>query len=193
MAVVQVAAMYLSGYRGIYYGMIVFVLAYALLYRRAWILVLAAVGAIPLLPPQFFERFVSLIDTRFADSSQFDRIQKIQAALDVISDSPFFGVGWGGSGYVHSDLLQLAANLGLPALTVFVAWFFSMARQLFALARRTTWIAPYGAGLFAAICSLFVVSAGEGNIVWIQLMVPIWFLFAMTYRLFEFGQAEQTG
>lgn len=186
MAVIQIAAMYLSGYRGIYYALIVLTLAYALVYRRAWFLVLAAVAALPLLPSQFFERFISLVDTRFADSSQFDRIQRAQSALDLISESPLFGVGWAGSGYVHSDLVQLGADLGLPALGVFVVWLLSMTRQLFSLARGKTWVSTYGASSFAMLCGLFIVLAGEGIIVWIQLMIPVWFLFAMGYKLFEF-------
>jgi hypothetical protein len=192
LAAIQIAAMYLSGYRGIYYALIIFVLAYALVYRRAWFLVLAAVAALPVLPSQFFERFVSLLDTRFADSSQFDRIAKAQRAIDLIFESPLFGVGWAGSGYVHSDLAQLGANLGVPALGIFVAWLLSMTRQLFLLARGRTWISPYGASLFALLCGLFIVLAGEGIIVWIQLMIPVWFLFAMGYKLVEFGQEAKS-
>lgn len=45
------------------------------------------------------------------DSSGYVRQQRYDNALEMIKDNPL-GVGWGGSGWVHADLLQITANLG---------------------------------------------------------------------------------
>jgi hypothetical protein len=64
------------------------------------------------------------------DSSGLKRQQRYDDALSVIFESPF-GNGWGSSGLVHSDILQLTANMGWVAGLIFVYllivpfyWFF---------------------------------------------------------------------
>src|SRR5581483_8480738 len=57
---VQLFAMYLSGYRGLWYAIIVFSLAYALLRGRALILLITGLVVIPFLSRDFFSRFISI-------------------------------------------------------------------------------------------------------------------------------------
>lgn len=186
----QLAGMYLSGYRGLWYSLVAFVIAYALVRRRAAVLAGLGVLLIPFMATEFFSRFVSLFDATQADSSQFKRIARAQGALDLIRGSPWFGVGWGGSGYVHSDLLQIGANLGVPALAVFVVWWCSRIYSTWRLTARTDWIGDYAAALLATLVGLSVTLAGEGLIVFVQLIAPVWFVCAMTYKLSEFAQKE---
>lgn len=54
------------------------------------------------------------------DSSGYARNVRYDNALQSIFDHPF-GVGWGGSGWVHADLLQLTANLGWIAGILFLS------------------------------------------------------------------------
>ncbi len=188
----ELAAIYVSGYRGVWVAAAGVIAVFAFVQRRAWILLAGAGLALPLLPQDFFYRLESLFDMRYADSSQFKRLDRAQQGIELVLRSPLNGVGWGGSGYVHSDLIQLAANLGIPALVVFVVWLVTLARSMFLLAKREGWIGQYAGALLASLAALIVVLAGEGIIVWAQLMVPAWFLFALCYRLIDFASIEET-
>lgn len=190
MALVQIGAMYLSGYRGVWYELVVFFLCYALLQRRARILIVGVLVALPFLSQQFYLRFISLFDSEYADSSQLRRIDRISGAIELMKGAPLNGVGWTGSGYVHSDLVQIGANLGVPALLVFVAWYGGLFWQLFRLLKQSDWVGDYARVMFAMLAGLLVNFASEGSIVWIQLMVPIWFLFALVYKLGALAAAE---
>jgi hypothetical protein len=186
----EIFAMYLSGYRGLWYATVIFLVAYIFVQRRALIFLAGLIAALPALPSVFINRFLSLIDPRYADSSQFNRLDRAAHAVDIMLRSPLSGEGWGASGYVHSDLIQLGANLGIPALVVFIVWILNLIRQLASLTRGRTWISDYASALFATLCGLLVVFLGEGLIVWTQLMVPVWFLLCMAYRLIEFARQQ---
>ncbi len=187
----ELAGIYLCGYRGAYYALGVFLLVYAVILPRAKILLAAGIAGLPLLPEEFYLRVISLIDTRYADSSQFKRIDRATQAFDLVKQFPLTGVGFGGSGYVHSDFVQIAANLGVPALGIFLVWIASVMWRLFRIARQANWIGEYAGALFATFCGLLVTFAGEGLIVLPQLMVPIWFMVSMALKLVDLHkQAE---
>jgi O-Antigen ligase len=187
---VQVAGIYLSGYRGLWYAMGVFIVAYALVQRRAWLLAGAALLSLPFLPVDFFNRFQSIFNTTYADSSQYDRLFRFQGAVNLIRQSPLVGVGWGGSGYVHSDLTQIGANLGLPAFAVFLAWILLLAWQVIRLTQRKGWIGGYACASFAAIGGVLALLAAEGLIVFIQLLLPVWFVLVMVHKLVDLAKRE---
>lgn len=189
---VQLAGIYLSGYRGLWYAMGVFLLAFALIQRRAWIILGASLLGLPLLPVDFFNRFQSIFNPTYADSSQFQRLQRFLDAVELARQSPIVGVGWGGSGYVHSDLAQIGANLGLPALVVFLVWILGLAWQISRIAKRKDWIGGYAGALFAGICGIIALFAVEGLIVFVQLLVPVWFVLMMSYKLFDLASRQQT-
>ncbi len=181
---------YVSGYRGLWFAVGLFLLAFAFVKSRAWILVGATFGVIPFLPIEFLNRLTSLFDVTLSDSSQFKHFDRASFALDWVQQYPLTGVGFGGSGYVHSDLIQIAGNLGVPALLVFLAIVGALIFRLYGLARQAGWLGEYAASLFATLWGLLVLFAGEGLIVWIQLMVPVWFVFAMAYKLIELSSQE---
>lgn len=187
---IQLFGIYVSGYRGLWFAVGFFLLAFALVKSRAWILVGAAAGIIPFLPTEFLNRLTSLFDVTLSDSSQFKHFDRASFALDWIQRYPLTGVGFGGSGYVHSDLIQIAGNLGVPALLIFLTFVGVLVFRLYRLARQTGWIGEYAASLFATIWGLLVIFSGEGLINWIQLVVPVWFVFAMGYKLIELNASE---
>jgi O-antigen ligase len=189
---IELAGMYFSGYRGLWYAIGVFLMAFAFIQKRAWLLLGATLASLPFLPVNFFQRFQSLFELQYADSSQFSRLARAMYALDQMRDSPISGVGWGGSGYVHSDLIQIGANLGVPALLFFVLWLLNIAWKMLKQSRSKSWGGGYAGALFATVCGLIVVFAGEGLIVFVQLMVPVWFLFSMAYKLIELDAQEDT-
>lgn len=188
---VQIAGIYLSGYRGMWYAMGVFVAAYAVVKRRAWVLLGAGLLAVPLLPDDFFNRLQSIFNTTYADSSQYDRLARFYSAVDLIKQSPLVGVGWGGSGYVHSDLAEIGANLGLPALAIFLGWISILGWQVLRITGREGWIGGYACASFAAICGTLALFATEGLIVFVQLLIPVWFLLVMAHRLVDLDRQEE--
>jgi hypothetical protein len=183
----QLAAIYLSGYRGLWYALIVFTLVYAFLRRRALLLLGFGLLSIPWLPSNFVSRLISVFVTSEADSSQYVRIARARQAWTLIEQSPWTGVGWNGSGYVHADLIQLGANLGVPALAVFVLWWLHRVYSLWRLARRQDWIGSYAASMCASLAGLMVTLSGEGLIGFVQLIAPVWFLVMLSYKLQEFA------
>lgn len=184
-------AIYFSGYRGLWFAVVSFVAAYAMVKRRAWVLIGVGLAAIPLLPDEFTRRLLSLFDYTFADSSQFKHFDRASYALDWVQQFPLTGVGLGGSGYVHSDLIQIAGNLGIPGLLIFLFLIGNMLLQLYRLTRKVNWIGEYAAALFASVIGLLVLLAGEGVINFIQITIPVWFLFGLSYKLFEFSAQEK--
>ena len=187
---IELIAMYFSGYRGVWAAIAAFLVIYAFVQRRAWFLPAAIVAILPFMPSQFLERLQSLFNSSFADSSQVQHFSRAAFALDFVNRYPLFGAGFGATGYVHADLIQIAGDLGIPALLVFLSLVFGMIWKTWRLAQRPTWFGEYAGALFATICGLLVVLSGEGLIVWIQLMVPVWFVFAMSDKLAELASKE---
>ena len=123
--------MYLSGFRGLWITIGFFLLVYVLVQRRMWVFVGAIIATLPVLPAVFYERLTSVVDLGNLDSSELDRIGRPQYAFNLLKQSPWIGWGWAAAGYVHSDLLQVAANLGLPAAAFFILWLLNLMRSLF--------------------------------------------------------------
>lgn len=189
----QLFGIYISGYRVLAYSVVLFFVLYAFAQRRGWLLVLASAIVLPVLPIEFYQRFTSLVDTRFADSSQYKRLGRAEDALELIRQSPYFGHGWGASGYVHSDLIQIGANLGLIALVLFVLWLSSIIFRVFRLLKEhDEWIHGNAAVLIGSLCGVGLLLAGEGLIVFVQLMIPVWFLIGMAYKLIDISKARQS-
>src|SRR5581483_6743059 len=90
LAAIQLFGMYLTGFRGLWYAVVGFVVAYGLVRSRGLILLALGLFAIPFLPENFIRRFSSLFVTSEADSSQLGRIERAQGALDAFYQSPIF-------------------------------------------------------------------------------------------------------
>jgi hypothetical protein len=183
LAAIQLFAMYLSGFRGLWYAVIAFAVAYSLVRARALILLALGFAALPFLPENFFRRLVSVFVSSEADSSQLGRIERAQGALDAFYQSPLFGVGLSGSGYVHSDLIQIAANLGVFAILTLAAWWGDLMLKVLRLQRRRDWNGDYAAAMFAMLVGNLVVLAGEGTLTFLQLIAPIWLMCVLVYKL----------
>lgn len=187
---IQVFGVYISGYRVTTFGMALLFGIYALFERRALIVFAAAAALLPFLPGSFIFRMLSIFDPQYEDTSQEKRITRAQGGLEQIWSSPVVGHGWGGVGYVHSDLIQLAGNLGLPALFIFLGWFGVTLADLRRLTKLEGFFREWGAALFAGVAAALMPLAGEGLIEFIQLMIPVWFLLSMAHRLTELARRE---
>jgi O-antigen ligase len=110
-----------------------------------------------------------------------DRLDRMQGALNQIYASPF-GSGWSTAGWVHSDFLQVAVNLGLIAGIIFFLGY------VFTLLRLGQRLLPYlrsgeHSDLGFSLLLSFVAAGGllamEGVEVLPQFVLPVWFVWVM--------------
>ncbi len=114
---------------------------------------------------------------QFVDTSVQKRFYRQQDAFHLALNNPF-GVGWSGSGWVHGDFMQVAANLGILAGVLFLGWY------LYTLYRA--WITynkyPKDKVLQALITGFVlcgIVLATEGAEVLPQYIMPVWFVWGL--------------
>jgi O-antigen ligase len=130
---------------------------FALATRRfilAGVLVAAGATAIGFLPQQAKDRLTSLekiLEGHAEDSSGVKRQDRIQDALHSTVSNPFGG-GWASAGWVHSDFLQISANLGLaPGLLLLMGYLSTLVRVAVRL-----WFLPRNGELTALGLSVFL-------------------------------------
>ena len=110
------------------------------------------------------------------DSSAIKRWGRITNALQNALDSPL-GQGWAVNGWVHSDFVQILANLGIPAGLLFLAAYGIVLIRLWRLLR----FAPtnFNMGLFMAFVSVGGILASQGVQVLPQLFLPAMFVWVL--------------
>src|SRR5207253_4881430 len=130
-SVLQLLAIYVGGYRSIWLLLLVQILAACLLGLKkqgaivALLCLVVAVGGYQLVP-NASERAMSgiaAIQGHPTDTSATGRQNRALGALSTTVESPF-GTGWSAAGWVHSDFLQVAANLGIIAGLIFLGGYF---------------------------------------------------------------------
>jgi hypothetical protein len=135
-----------------------------------------------------FKALTGDIDTRY-DSSGGARMARAQIAIDSIVEKPL-GTGWGSQGWVHSDVLQIGASIGIiPGLILFLGPVLLLSRMY-----RFYLLAPINEKTIFFVCCgllIFVIISLSlnGNILKVQTGVPLFVLWAITdgyYR--SYGQ-----
>ena len=185
---------YLAGGRSSWLGASAALALYVFLSaQKGWIkllfLLLVAYNTLPyILPNEVVGSLYAAFDSQeFYDTSALERQARAEAGLELIQRNPWLGRGWGASGWVHSDLIQLGANLGLPALAIFLVWYLGRMRRVFIFTQRAnhTWPAgrEYGRGLLAGLLAGFISLAVQAAYVIPPLIIPLWFLVVMADRL----------
>jgi hypothetical protein len=128
--ILNIGAFYIMGNRADWLTfLMIAVLFYFLIYKRKAsfskrtivlsIIILGALIVLPFLDQAFVARFMTGVEAitstkegyDAADSSGYIRQQRLFNALDIIRTTPL-GVGWSRSGWVHSDFVQITANIG---------------------------------------------------------------------------------
>jgi hypothetical protein len=117
------------------------------------------------------------------DSSGFIRQQRIFGAIETIVQNPL-GVGWSGSGWVHSDFLQIIANMGwIPGLIYFFSFMKLLSksyriRHKHHITAREKDIVTVLLMCNVAVCIMFSLN---NNYVLTQSGVPMFFLWALLH------------
>lgn len=185
---IYVVALYISAYRGLWLSFLVMLLAYGYVGGRQAKLatMLAVILGWQLLPTEFYDRINELF-VRDIIVMGDTRLSRFIGAWNLALRHPLLGVGWGGSGWVHSDWLQIAADLGFPAALCLLAWYGTVVLRVRDVARggTTAWTRAYAAALFISLVGIAVALALEAMIVRPELIFPVWFVFALASKLGE--------
>lgn len=132
-------------------------------------------------PPEAWKLILSIfIPLRYGqilDSSIQKRVIRQQDALQLAIHNPL-GVGWSGSGWVHGDFTQVAANLGILAGIIFLGWYLLTLYRAWIMYRKYSRDKVFQAILISfVLCG--VVLATEGAQVLAQYIMPVWFVWGL--------------
>jgi hypothetical protein len=189
--ILQLVAIYIGGYRSLWVIVVIqvtvacfFGLPKRGLAVAALFIVVAGVGYQFI--PRTDERVISTIAALRmdpVDHSALVRKERALGALDDVLVNPFGG-GWNSAGWVHSDFLQVAANLGIIAGLIFVGgyvWtFWKLAIGVKSAARiPPTDNGELGFSLLLAFIPVGGLLATQGVQVLPQLMLPVWLVWAL--------------
>ncbi len=145
-----------------------------------------------LAPGEYRQRVFSIFNPSM--KSNHDRVLMIKSGLKMVHDYPLFGVGpdvvglvypqykepeaTPGAVHLHNNIIQIAAERGLPALA---AWLYLMAAAAvasFRLIRRLPQVAGYPAAALFCVVGLFVSGFFEYNFE--DSEIKMLFLFILT-------------
>ncbi len=121
---VQLGGAFIGGYR-IVWLMLIAQLAAFLFFRRKYIvatlaatLVALSSTAMPASVQARIDSLMMLLAGTPTDTSGAKHLSRFWAAVELVKNHPE-GLGWGASGWVHCDFLQVAADLGILAGLLF--------------------------------------------------------------------------
>ena len=193
-------ALVASQTRGVWVGALVGLAVVAML-RAPRLLALVAAGVVVALvvrPSALTDRLT------VSDASSLDRYYMWQAGIDMVLDKPVFGQGPGMilttypryrwpeapnplAPHLHNNVLQIAAERGLPGLVFFLWWFGSAAREAWRearLARSTRGVASAAAvGVLSVLAAVFVAGFVEYNLGDSEVLMLVLLLTAVPFAL----------
>jgi hypothetical protein len=182
-------AIYIAGYRSVWL-LVIFEIAFYALMRFSilggMVTLAGGIGTSLVLPGEAVTRLSNLLQFgALSDSSAFNRALRIEDAQKLFFSEPLLGNGWGSSGWVHSDWLQIAANLGGIALLLVLLWYGSVTLRLWRAYRTAAepWVREVSISLLTFMVGFAVILATQAVIVLPQLIIPMWLLFALSDRL----------
>ncbi len=176
---------YYSGHRGLWISCLIGIACFFYLkgVKGIFILVLLAALGLQFAPNIAKERIQTLAGTA-EDSSAHKRKGRAEDAWGLIKKSPVLGNGWGASGLVHSDLLQIWADAGIFTFGSFFILFVQIILRLFSAAKRmkNKIFREYSYGFIASLIGVFIVLMGQA---WFNLpeqYAPFWLIMGLAYQ-----------
>lgn len=198
--------------RSAWVGMFVGILVLMWLYKPKILILIPFLLALFLiaLPPQIRQRAVSIFDMKNATNQQ--RIEFIRGGLKVVRAYPVFGTGpnmvnieikrekYGLSEeakplavHLHNNIIQIAAERGLPAL---LAWLAFIALTAWALIRRLQsgdpGMRPLAAAALAALAAFFTAGLFEYNFGDSEVTALFFYLIAVPFAREQILRRQET-
>lgn len=143
-------------------------------------------------PPEVRHRAFSIVSP--AETSNRNRILMAKSGLEMVRDHPLLGVGpdvvglvyeqyrqpeaTPGSVHLHNNIVQIAAERGLPALAAWLYLMIAAGVASYRLARTLPAMAAYAAGALFAVVGMFVSGLFEFNFE--DSEIKMLFLFLLT-------------
>jgi len=188
-SILQLIAIYIGGYRSIWFVICIQVaVACVLRVKKHGVAVAALVLVVGTVGYQFIPNTHERVITGLAalqgapvDHSAQDRKDRALQAISEVSEAPF-GKGWSSAGWVHSDFLQVAVNLGLVAALVFLGgYLYTLLKlaQRMPIALKTTPQGELGLSLLLSFVAVGSLLAMQGVQVLPQMVLPVWFAWSM--------------
>lgn len=181
--ILQIVGIYICGYRSIWF-LAGIVLVITVIGRRNIIFSILSVGIVvvvlSIIPDTAQERAVRAFEVLQGIQSDNSMQVRYDRAFRAIEDglSAPLGVGWGGTGWTHSDFAQIAGNLGLPAGLLFLGgYLLTLFRAWQTLQRSHDRLMLGLLGSFVGVGGLLF---SQGIQVLTQLVAPAWFVWALT-------------
>jgi len=185
----QMLAIYIGGYRSLWLILILQIVVACVLrlqkhgFAVAALCLVIGVGGYHYIPNTTERAMTGLAALRGQpiDHSAQERKDRAFDAIDQAIAKPFGG-GWSSAGWVHSDFLQVAANLGVVPALIFLAGYLFTLQRLFRNTRSCLRTGEHGD--FALALLLAFIAAGEhlaiqGVQVLPQMALPVWFVWTL--------------
>ncbi len=181
----MIIAVYESGYRVLWlFAGGQFVLWLVLNRRYALGVVACAVAvssytALPEATQLRAQSFILALEGTPVESSGADHLNRLTDAVNSVVDYPL-GTGWTGSGWVHCDFVQVAANLGVAAGLIFAGGFlWTLWKLLKAANQRKRGDRPLYMALFLSFFTAGGIMSTQVVCVLPQLACPVWLIWAL--------------
>jgi hypothetical protein len=178
---------YIGGYRSVWLFMGLQIVVWLIVRKGLLVglyLLLPLLLLFRLIPETAQERMATLyavFEGEVVDSSAQVRLARASLALDAVTKQPLGG-GWAYAGWVHNDLLQVAANQGVPALLVmlygFLLSFVKVIKGYFDSIGDMEQNSLYFS-FFLSMCAALLLFASQGVLVLPQFSLPVWYIWAL--------------
>ena len=190
MMAVQLAGVYVGGFRILWTCLVVQFVLYSVLKKRVGMAVFALVTVVAsynFIPQKTQERFETFLDVVSGSPSTHDtsgkkHLDRLEEAVSLAINNPG-GVGWTGAGWVHCDFVQIAANLGMLGGLVYLLSYVTTLFRMIGMISMSRGNPEYRDVLIAVLLGYTTVGAllfTQAVSVLPQLAFPAWFYWVMT-------------
>jgi hypothetical protein len=186
-AFLHLIGVYIGGYRSVWFFMGLQLVIWLIIRRGVLVglyLLIPLILVVQFAPESAQERMASLyvvFEGNVVDSSAKVRLDRINFALGAIRTHPLGG-GWAYAGWVHNDLLQVAANLGLPAMIILLYGWIAVVIKLVKGFFASRGDAEQNAIYFAftmSMAGVMLLFLSQGVLVLPQFALPVWYIWVM--------------
>ena len=196
--IVNLFAIYLSGNRISWLIMTIFLIATIFQYKRYLLpkmksyMLLVTISFVAYIYSQpvegryisTFKAFTGQIDARY-DSSGGVRLARAQIAIKSIVSDPL-GTGWANQGWIHSDILQVAASIGIIPGIIFILAPIILLIRIYRMYLRCNSEQKTLLFVFCCLLIFIIISLSlNGNFFLVQCGVPLFLFWALAFSYSE--------
>lgn len=208
-ALILLIALAFTQTRNTYLGLAAGLIILLFSWRRGFVFLLPFILSLAILisPPIVRERIFKIADMQ--DATIQSRFYMVEAGKGMIADYPLFGVGLNQvenlyshyrpeadtriAPHLHNNLMQIAAERGLPALAAWLAFMLILFRNIYrkiSLKEISPWGKTIASGSLAVIIALFVAGLFEYNFGDSEVQMLFFLCIALPFGLIRNGNKK---